>query len=607
MKTKSSELALKSFIWRWADQLRGFQIEDSSYFFAALIAWAFAPKEKKLPAFSELVSTEFTRRDVQRSLGLCADIAGQQMEEVFLRATKITEQIPISVLEKVVKYLDLFAAQKGYNLSQDELATLEFPASHNIDPLSPSESLSNFLVELLILENKEFSRIDVLFPLALPVAFAARKWSLSARFISELQSLECRVFSFLESSPEGFEIIQASPLDTRSYRSKEGKVTREVTIALPPWLTKTSEDRTWERFMIEPPFPRNGDASYFWHIYKTTLKRGIVLVPNNLLFSSSPDAERFRRELLNECHLEAVIALPNGLFNGTGTSVSLLIFNKTRKIDSILMKKTKENLPSKKREEKDSWLQESLDSCLRSFDREEERWLSRHVPARDIAENDFDFSPERYLSSSKPLEDLFPNCKSVSLGEVADFVRSYSNPIKAGEEPQNICFEVSVDDIDDFGFLVSATKEAVVNLKKNADIEGISLKKGDIVLYHKGAIGRVGFVAAELSNKPAFASQSAVILRIKPNSGLLSSEVLWSFLVSAIGQTELKRIQQGAAIPSISIESLRRVSIPLVPTDQQMKIQKNVSALWQQALEIQGQKTAILKTIGNFWDTGKKI
>jgi type I restriction-modification system DNA methylase subunit len=105
-------------------------------------------------------------------------------------------------------------------------------------------------------------------------------------------------------------------------------------IAVPPWGQKlTIADRLMDdpRWVYGEPGPSDGNAAWIQHcIYHLADDgRAVVVLPNGALFEGGR-ARRIRQRIVKAGLLDAVLALPAGLFPWTPLACSLLVFAKGR-------------------------------------------------------------------------------------------------------------------------------------------------------------------------------------------------------------------------------------------------------------------------------------
>lgn len=101
-----------------------------------------------------------------------------------------------------------------------------------------------------------------------------------------------------------------------------------------------------------------------------------------------------------------------------------------------------------------------------------------------------------------------------------------------------------------------------------ATMGSANLKAGDIVLPHRGAIGR----AAIVPEGDFLMSTSLMRIRVDPAKAL--ADYVLHYLCSSVGRTQLLSYASTVGTPGIGqpLTSLRRISLPLPPLEQQRRI-----------------------------------
>jgi type I restriction enzyme M protein len=115
----------------------------------------------------------------------------------------------------------------------------------------------------------------------------------------------------------------------------EQKEEFDVILANPPFTGSIDESDINDAFKVKTTKTELLFLELFYNLLHKGGRAGIV-VPNGVLFGSSNAHKDVRKFLLEKCQLEAVIALPSGVFqpySGVGTAV--LIFTKGGKTDNV--------------------------------------------------------------------------------------------------------------------------------------------------------------------------------------------------------------------------------------------------------------------------------
>ena len=113
----------------------------------------------------------------------------------------------------------------------------------------------------------------------------------------------------------------------------------DIVVANPPfsldkWGEESAKDDKFKRFSRGIPPKSKGDFAFISHMIETAKKcsgRVAVIVPHGVLFRGASEG-RIRQALIDENLLDAVIGLPQQLFQSTGIPVAILVFDRSREL-----------------------------------------------------------------------------------------------------------------------------------------------------------------------------------------------------------------------------------------------------------------------------------
>lgn len=142
--------------------------------------------------------------------------------------------------------------------------------------------------------------------------------------------------------------------------------------------------------------------------------RAAVIVPSGVLFGSSKAHVQIRKELVDGNTLQAVIALPSGIFKPySGVSTAILIFTKTGhggtdKVWFYDMKNDGFSLDDKRQPIEENDISDII-ARFKNLDKEENRQRTEQsflVPKDEIVENNYDLSINKYKEIVYEQEEL---------------------------------------------------------------------------------------------------------------------------------------------------------------------------------------------------------
>lgn len=193
----------------------------------------------------------------------------------------------------------------------------------------------------------------------------------------------------------------------------------DVIVANPPfsldkWGEKHLENDVYNRFDRGMPPASKGNYAFISHMIATAKPRSgrvAVIVPHGVLFRGSSEG-RIREALIRENILDAVIGLPNSLFQTTGIPVAMLVFDKSReqgganenKKDVLFIDASKEFVPGKNQ---NTLSDEHIAKIVDTYKNRKEIEKYSHVASFDeIKENDFNLNIPRYVDTFEEEEEV---------------------------------------------------------------------------------------------------------------------------------------------------------------------------------------------------------
>ncbi len=362
-----------------------------------------------------------------------------------------------------------------------------------------------------------------------------------------------------------FEVHHADPI--RSPSAVEGGKPRrfDISIAFPPLGQRYDADvakRDWFGRFPEPT--ASGAILAIRHLLSQTHRRVVVAIANSLLFSSGAELA-LREDLIKRGIIEAVIAMPSGLFLTNNVSFAVLILDpagghnqiKFINADSLRFReaisKAKCHLVNLK----------SLKELATNGSVSDDAAIVSNI---DVFTQDAQLQVSRYVVpiASRRLRSLMEKAQTASLGDVIKTVRPM--PTTAEKENALEALEVGASELTPLGFI--STPGRTVSIARQVAEKSVEqfLRPLDVVLIIKGSVGKVGIVPQDVPPPGPggwVAGQSAIVLRAKTNT--IDPRALALQLRSPFGQELLNGVVSGATIPLIPLRELMRMQV-LVPT-----------------------------------------
>ena len=358
------------------------------------------------------------------------------------------------------------------------------------------------------------------------------------------------------------------PLRSPSYIER-GKLKKfDVTIAFPPMGNRGGdgvvESDLFHRF---PERTSSLPVLDLRHMMAQTQEKAVIAVPNSILFSRGVE-HTFRKDLLEQGMVEAVISMPAGLLpNLVGVAFSILVLDIKGNASSVRFMDGSGELFSEKigrgRVRLTHW-----EKLLEVYQALEDDSLVRKVSVREILDNDASLEVTQYLLSTeiKKVNQLLGTSEACELQQLVEMIRPTPRLYTDGEVA---AIEVGVGDFPDFGHLNTPTKQVEINpsfLKGKGTQQ--FLRPGDIIIVVKGSVGRLALVPDDIpppGENGWVVNQSCMILRATRG---INPVVLFMYLRSDVGQTLIQRIVSGATTHLIQLRSLQELPVILPPLEE---------------------------------------
>ncbi|KAA0913102.1 N-6 DNA methylase [Psychrobacter sp. ANT_WB68] len=484
-----------------------------------------------------------------------------QIQRVFSYDNAL-EDLPLpfihSAISTLLKYQDI---------------TLESPAVDSIRTIisnftsSTSEGFADFSVYLLanaLLGDKSGKTTYLMSPASLPLAIIASEESKAVCYETINQSgMIADALSLM--SKNRFEVSYSDALDKPAYiTSKNELKTFDHGVSFSPMgvmVPKHISDNidTYDRFIIPT---KKVESANILHLIKQCRGTVVVSVPEGFLYSTME--KDLRGHLVDKGMLKAVISLPSGIWTGTAVKTSLLLIEPNGNNEAVrfidvtgeeFIEKTTRRLLSLS----------NIDIILNYLASDKELDCAASVSSLDIQKNDYDLSVGRYLldPKEKKVNKILEAATTVTLDSIVRFERGLS--VRPDEGDYTV-LEVGASELNDIGDISTPTKEANISESERVKNQTGFLQPNDIIFILKGSAGKLGIVPEDIpttGDKCWMVNRSAIVIRT--TSDKVNPKVLYAYLKSDIGQTQISRLIKGATIPNISLKELKQIPV-IVPS-----------------------------------------
>jgi type I restriction enzyme M protein len=294
-------------------------------------------------------------------------------------------------------------------------------------------------------------------------------------------------------------------------------------------------------------------------------RRAVLVLPAASLSRTTTEEREFKRQLLVDRAIEAIIKLPVGSLSQTRLPAAIVVLRGSalNPTEGVFMADAAEVF--KKYGER-----EGLRRILAAYEKRQNGDLFKIVEPREIERNLFNMDPSRYVSTetNKEVQDFFSERNCAELDELIEIQRApaLSDSAEGGED---IC-EVSISDITEIGDIRTPQKRRKVGFDLIKKIGKLALMPGDVLLSVKGSVGHVAIVPEH--EGIWFAGQVFVTLRPKVGSSQLSPQFVTQFLRSKVGQSLIKSKQIQGAMQTLSAQDLKSLPIPVPDVDETERV-----------------------------------
>lgn len=286
--------------------------------------------------------------------------------------------------------------------------------------------------------------------------------------------------------------------------------------------------------------------------------RAVCLMTNGGVWNTLD--KTIRQSFLEMGLVEMVISLPSRIYEATAIGSTMIVFSHgnidTMMVDATAMceKGRRINTVS------DHFVDEIYKAC------NEETSISRKVSFDEIKDSNYNLNPVLYISNEKVQDD---NEEGVKL-------RDFCTVRRGAQISATVLDGITSNKPTDLSYLMLANiQDGMINddlpyLKSMEDkYKKYCLKNKDIVLSKTPTPIKIA-VADVPAGKEILANGNLYIITVDETK--VDPYYLKAFLESNHGEAALKKITSGTVIPTIPVEQLKEMRIPLPPMEEQHKV-----------------------------------
>lgn len=293
--------------------------------------------------------------------------------------------------------------------------------------------------------------------------------------------------------------------------------------------------------------------------------KAVVCVTPNAAFGAV-DVE-VRRYFVENGFLETVIALPANLLEGT--AIPILLFVLSQGNTKVSFVDASEVMTAGRR--KNSLSDTNISTIIDAIAKDTE--ISKVITNEQISENNYELHPSRYLTKSPEIKN------GIQFGNViTNIIRGAQ--IKADELDKLVTDEntgiryIMLNDIQDG--IVSNKLPSLKEISSQYEKYCIG-KEGAFIMSKAGPVFKAAFIQSE--DEKILVNGNMYIIKLNDK---INPIFLKAFIESEEGQSQLRNLCSGTALPTISADSIKKIIIPLPDLDTQNSIaQQYLATLYE--------------------------
>ena len=386
-------------------------------------------------------------------------------------------------------------------------------------------------------------------------------------------------------------------------------------------------------FVCQPLF--KGDiqnlCKYYYSLYnllkRTVQKRFVLFIPHVITYTNANEGILFRKTLLEDNYLSAVLRLPRFFCADKDLLIDVLVFDKENVSNSVAKgysevlntassdsKKAYSKITDLKITDKKlllcnlstaNCLDEKLSSRAHSvlalktvnevshalscsvadtFQKNSEHCKFVSISSiKSNADKLCKLDPTAYVSPTDVLDSVaYIKKGTVELDKIATIYKALTCKAPADTDFKEKLCELNLNDVPESGIITSVPKEVEVELglkqaKRNLLIDG------DVVISVKGAVGKVGFYKE--GQKKVMAGQCFAIIRSK-DPDLYSQELIFALLRNDDMQDYIKTKITGDKLKVLQLSELKAIPLPAATESMKAKACRITQELYDSQIKL---------------------
>lgn len=386
-------------------------------------------------------------------------------------------------------------------------------------------------------------------------------------------------------------------------------------------------------FVCQPLF--KGDiqnlCKYYYSLYnllkRTVQKRFVLFIPHVITYTNANEGILFRKTLLEDDYLSAVLRLPRFFCANKDLLIDVLVFDEEN-VSNTAAKGCSEVLNTASSDSKKAYskitdakitdkklllcnlstancLDEKLSSrahsvlalkavnevshalsCLGADSLQKNSEHCKFVSLSSIKSNAdklCKLDPTAYVSPTEVLDSVaYIKKGTVELDKIATIYKALTCKAPTDTDFKEKMCELNLNDVPESGIITSVPKEVEVELglkqaKRNLLIDG------DVVISVKGAVGKVGFYKE--GQKKVMAGQCFAIIRSK-DPDLYSQELIFALLRNDDMQDYIKTKITGDKLKVLQLSELKAIPLPAATESMKAKACRITQELYDSQIKL---------------------
>jgi type I restriction enzyme M protein len=307
------------------------------------------------------------------------------------------------------------------------------------------------------------------------------------------------------------------------------------------------------------------------HLQLKTQGRIVLLVPFSFLFASGAEKEA-RKKLLSKGQLRAVVGLPQNFLAAKSPSAAILLLDQHVNTKTVLFAKIGDIRPYQSGSEKTKASNFDKQQAIEIVYSMNNKTVDEQLPSKykriDVEHlllDSANLSVDRQFSrATQTITNR--NRATRTIGSIFEIIRPPRYPstkidLQTTESIEEI-WEITAADLPEYAFIKQASRQTIIAKGTRKKFSDSFVQENDIVLIHKGAVGKVGMIhgKSKIDNNGWLVGQSSLILRAQGKRE--TATAVFMFLRSLRGQDLLRSIVSGSATPFFTLLDLVSLSIP---------------------------------------------